>query len=38
MKKAKKLGLITDQHKPDDPAPKWFVLAVALNLLKQKNN
>lgn len=38
MKEAKNLGLITDQHKPDDPAPKWFVLAVALNLLKQKNN
>lgn len=31
---AKAAGLITDSHNPDDPATKWFVLTVALNLLK----
>lgn len=31
---AKKQGLITSDHNPDDTATKWFVLAVALNLLK----
>jgi N-acetylmuramoyl-L-alanine amidase len=30
---AKTAGLITGDHNPDDPAPKWFVLAVALKLL-----
>ena len=29
-----KAGLITERHNPDDTATKWFVLAVALNLLK----
>lgn len=27
-------GLITERHDPDEPATKWFVLAVCLNLLK----
>ncbi len=27
-------GLITERHDPDEPVTKWFVLAVALNLLK----
>lgn len=34
MDKAKKEGLIMGDHNPDDKATKWFVLAVALNLLK----
>ena len=28
-------NLINDLHHPDDPAPKWFVLAVGLNILKE---
>lgn len=28
-------GLITEHHNPQDPAPKWFVLAVGLNLIKK---
>jgi len=31
---AKDAGLITEDHNPDEPAEKWFVLAVALNLLR----
>jgi len=27
--------LITEQHDPDEPAPKWFVLAMGLNILKE---
>ncbi|MGI5880582.1 MAG: N-acetylmuramoyl-L-alanine amidase [Syntrophomonadaceae bacterium] len=34
MQDAKEAGLIHDMHQPDDPAPKWFVLAVALRLLE----
>lgn len=30
MQDAKAAGLITGEHDPDEPAPKWFVLAVAL--------
>lgn len=30
-----KEGLITVGHEPDDPAPKWFVLQAALNLLSK---
>ena len=30
MAAAREAGLIEEQHHPDDPAPKWFVLAVAL--------
>jgi len=32
---AKKSGLITGDHDPDEPAPKWFILKVALNTLKE---
>lgn len=32
---ALKAGLITEWHNPDEPATKWFVLAVCLNLLKK---
>jgi hypothetical protein len=28
------VGLITERHNPTEPATKWFVLAIALNLLK----
>ena len=34
MQQAKAAGLIHDDHQPDDLAPKWFVLAVALNMLQ----
>ncbi|MBO8158814.1 N-acetylmuramoyl-L-alanine amidase [Thermosyntropha sp.] len=34
IERAKKAGLITSDHNPDELASKWFVLAVALNLLK----
>lgn len=34
ISEAKNKGLITSDHDPDEPASKWFVLAVALNLLK----
>lgn len=34
VREAQGLGLIQDEHHPDDPAPKWFVLQVALNVLK----
>ena len=27
--------IITGSHHPDDPAPKWFVLAVGLNIMKE---
>jgi len=30
--------LISEEHDPDDPAPKWFVLAVALNILQEVKN
>jgi len=33
MERAKEEGLITGDHLPDDIAPKWFVLSVALRLL-----
>jgi len=32
IERAKKAGLITEDHDPDEVATKWFVLAVALNL------
>lgn len=35
MQEALEKGLITEDHKPDDPAPKWFVCAVALNTVKE---
>jgi len=34
MEQAKKVRLITGDHDPDEPAPKWFVLKLALNTLK----
>ena len=36
IEEAKKAGLISQDHNPDDPAPKWFVLKVILNALKIK--
>ena len=33
---AMQAGLITERHNPDEPAAKWFVLAVCLNLLKRR--
>ncbi|MEQ8200391.1 MAG: N-acetylmuramoyl-L-alanine amidase [Syntrophomonadaceae bacterium] len=27
--------IITGPHHPDDPAPKWFVLAVGLNIMRE---
>lgn len=27
--------LLTEQHDPDEPAPKWFVVAMGLNILKE---
>jgi N-acetyl-anhydromuramyl-L-alanine amidase AmpD len=35
VKQARQKGLINEYHNPDEAAPKWFVLAVALNLLKK---
>ena len=34
MQEAQAAGLIREQHQPDEPAPKWFVLAVALQVLE----
>ena len=31
--KAKQSGLIANDHNPDEPATKWFVLQLALNIL-----
>lgn len=35
IKEALEKGLITEYHNPEELAPKWFVLAVGLNILKQ---
>jgi len=35
LQEARQAGLITEEHDPDDPAPKWFVIAVALHLLEK---
>lgn len=35
IKDAKYAGLISSDHNPDDPAPKWFVLQVMLNMMKK---
>ncbi len=35
VQEAKEAGLIASDHNPDEPASKWFVLAVALNILKK---
>jgi N-acetylmuramoyl-L-alanine amidase len=34
LAQAKQEGLISGEHNPDDTATKWFVLAVAINILK----
>lgn len=34
LAEAKNEGLTTTDHNPDEPATKWFVLQIALNLLK----
>lgn len=34
IEEAKQAGIITQDHNPDDPVSVWFVLAIALNLLK----
>lgn len=34
LQEARNAGLISQEHDPDDPGAVWFVLAVALNLLK----
>ena len=34
MQKALNIGLITEEHNPDDLAPKWFVLATIINGMK----
>ncbi|MGI5921080.1 MAG: N-acetylmuramoyl-L-alanine amidase [Syntrophomonadaceae bacterium] len=34
MEDAKSIGLISDEHNPTDTATKWFVLSVALNVIK----
>ena len=33
MERAKAVKLITTDHNPDEPAPKWFVLLMALTVL-----
>jgi len=38
MNQARKAGLITSGHHPDDPAPKWFVLAIALHTIQTWKN
>lgn len=34
IQEAKREGLITTDHDPDEPASKWFVLVVGLHVLK----
>ncbi|HBK53156.1 MAG TPA: hypothetical protein DDZ44_04370 [Syntrophomonas wolfei] len=38
MREAQRIGLIQEEHQPDDVAPKWFVLAVALHVLESIKN
>ena len=38
MLEARKIGLILEEHQPDEPAPKWFVLAVAMHILELVKN
>ena len=35
MEKALGIGLITEEHNPDDLAEKWFVLATIMNAIKK---
>lgn len=34
MREGRAAGLIHEEHLPDEPAPKWFVLTVALQVLE----
>lgn len=38
MADAQAAGLIQEEHQADDPAPKWFVLTVALRVLENMKN
>lgn len=38
MQEARRRDLIQEDHAPDEPAPKWFVLAVALHILESVKN
>ena len=38
LQEARAAGLIQEDHDPDEPAPKWFVLAVALQVLGHIKN
>jgi len=38
MQEARRRDLIQEDHAPDEPAPKWFVLAVALRILESVKN
>ncbi len=34
MRESRPIGLIQEEHDPDEAAPKWFVLAVAMHVLE----
>jgi len=36
MDRGKALGLLDQDHDPDEPAPKWFVLVVVMDALREK--
>ena len=38
MLKARRIRLIREEHQPDERAPKWFVLAVAMHILELIKN
>lgn len=38
MLEAQRIGLIQEEHQPDEPAPKWFVMAVAMHILEVIKN
>jgi len=38
MREARSIGLIQEEHDPDEGAPKWFVLAVAIHVLDSIKN
>ena len=38
MLEARRIGLIREEHQTDEPAPKWFVLAVAMHVLEPIKN
>jgi len=33
--KAKNMGIVSTDHNPDEPATKWFVLAVIINMIEK---